>query len=307
MSSEVIGRLITDFNNLNEKCIHLQKSEELQQLRQLEIISQNLHNNLGILGSDKNDNTDGEQKNDIKITEEKNKFSTIKNDEQKNHNNLEILGSDKTKKNDNTDGENKKDINFFEILANQFNEQKNRNMDKPPSEYLLNFFNIKKDTEKSGLYSNIQVVVGLDFGSISTAFFIYPTEEPKSLIFTNRYLRMRDTKLGYNCDYSKLTDCGSTNIFLNLEIVESFKLYLGGLPDNLKSKLPIEFKRAIADYLKNIGKDIKRDITNYMAEADYFENVLLVFTVPAEYSEKDKDIMRECIYNAKLIKSKSSE
>jgi predicted nuclease with TOPRIM domain len=155
MSSEVIARLVTEFNNLNEKCVNLieenqnlkqenqnlkqenqnlkqqnqnfqqqnqnlqqenqilkeklrekdkqleklqerdkqyekleqhvknlekQKSEELQQLRQLEIISQNLQNNLGILGLDKT------KKNDVRITEENNNFLTNKNDEQKIHN-----------------------------------------------------------------------------------------------------------------------------------------------------------------------------------------------------------------------------
>jgi hypothetical protein len=33
----------------------------------------------------------------------------------------------------------------------------------------------------------------------------------------------------------------------------------------------------------------------------------LVLTVPADYSEKDKDILRECTHNGKLIKNKSSE
>jgi hypothetical protein len=113
MTSEVIKRLITDFNNLNEKYVHLveanqnlkkqshslqqenkvlkvklqerdkqlqklqerdkqyenlelyiiklekQKSEELQQLRQLEIISQNIQSNLGIIRLDKNDDKVG--------------------------------------------------------------------------------------------------------------------------------------------------------------------------------------------------------------------------------------------------------
>ncbi|CAB5385695.1 unnamed protein product [Rhizophagus irregularis] len=292
MSSEVIGRLITDFNNLNEKCVHLveenqdlkqqnqnlqqenqilkeklqekdkqleklqerdkqyekleqhvknlekQKSEELQQLRQLEIISQNLHNNLGILGSDKNDNTDGEQKNDIKITGEKNKFSTNKND---GHNNLGIHASDKTKKNDIKIIEEKKEFSTF--LTSNKNEQTNHIMDKPPklslnnkdvnnsSEYFLNFFDTKKNMEKSKLYSNILVVIGLDFGSISSAFSIYRVVEvPNS---SNYSWRLKDTSLEYNNDY--------------------------------------------------------------------------ILTVPAEYSEKDKDIMRECIHNAKLIKNKSSE
>ncbi|CAB5355916.1 unnamed protein product [Rhizophagus irregularis] len=323
MSSEVIGRLITDFNNLNEKCVHLveenqnlkqqnqnllqenqilkeklqekdkqferlqerdkqyekleqhvknlekQKSEELQQLRQLEIISQNLHNNLGILGSDKNDNTDGEQKNDIKITGEKNEFSTNKND---GHNNLGIHASDKTKKNDIKIIEEKKEFSTF--LTSNKNEQTNHIMDKPPtlslnnkdvnnsSEYFLNFFDTKKNMEKSKLYSNILVVIGM--------------------VVDNSFL-----KYVYN-------------------VVELFKLHLGGLPDNLKPKLPIEYKKAIADYLKGIGKDIKKEIAGWSG-VNYFENVLLVLTVPAEYSEKDKDIMRECIHNAKLIKNKSSE
>ncbi len=34
---------------------------------------------------------------------------------------------------------------------------------------------------------------------------------------------------------------------------------------------------------------------------DLFKNVLLVLSVPAEYSEKEKAIMRKCAYNAKLI------
>ncbi|PKY63079.1 hypothetical protein RhiirA4_432931, partial [Rhizophagus irregularis] len=60
-------------------------------------------------------------------------------------------------------------------------------------------------------------------------------------------------------------------------------------------------------YLNGIFKDIKREIARRWPEANYFENVLLVFTVPAEYSEKDKDILRECTHNVKLIKNKSSE
>jgi hypothetical protein len=37
------------------------------------------------------------------------------------------------------------------------------------------------------------------------------------------------------------------------------------------------------------------------------ENVLLIATVPAEYSESDKAIMRECIFNAGLIGDIHSE
>jgi hypothetical protein len=40
---------------------------------------------------------------------------------------------------------------------------------------------------------------------------------------------------------------------------------------------------------------------------NYSENVLLVLTVPAEYSDKAKATLRECAYNADLIGYKSSE
>ncbi|CAB4446859.1 unnamed protein product [Rhizophagus irregularis] len=317
MSSEVIGRLITDFNNLNEKCVHLveenqnlkqqnqnlqqenqilkenlqekdkqlekfqernkqyekleqhvknlekQKSDELLQLQQLEIISQNLQNNLGILGTDK------AKKNDIKITEKK------------------------------------------MFLTNKYDGRKKEHMDKPPIINLeifsgsLSSFNesIDIDTEKSKLYSDIKLVVGLDFGTTSSAFFINIVTKESSGWLS----RQKDTILVYNYNYSEVVACGYINKCSRSNIVELFKLHLGSLPDNLKPKLPIEYKRAIADYLKEIRKDIKSEVASCMPEANYFEDVLLVFTVPAEYSEEDKDIMRECIYNAKLIKSKSSE
>jgi hypothetical protein len=35
---------------------------------------------------------------------------------------------------------------------------------------------------------------------------------------------------------------------------------------------------------------------------DFYENVLLVLTIPVEYSENDIAIMRECVFEAGLIK-----
>ncbi|GBB92105.1 hypothetical protein RclHR1_19660001 [Rhizophagus clarus] len=316
MSSELIRRLITDFNNLNEKCVQLieenqnlkqqnqnlqqenqslkeklqekdklleklqerenqyenleqhvknlekQKSEDLQQLQQLELISQNLQNNLGIL------NFAGKaKKNEVKIIEEKNEFLlTNKNDEQKSHN----IDKPQTLFLNNKDFE-----NSSECSSGSFSE------------------NLKKDTEKSKLYSNIQVVVGIDFGTISSAYSIENVTENKNFHFGFLYPKLKGTILEYVDDYSKIYGCGYISGRSNLKIVELFKLHLGGLPDNLKPNFPIEYKRAIADYLKEIGKDIKAGITMFNAAANHFENVLLVFTVPEEYSEKDKDIMRE--------------
>ena len=40
---------------------------------------------------------------------------------------------------------------------------------------------------------------------------------------------------------------------------------------------------------------------------DFFKNVLIVLTVPAEYSEKENEVMRECAYNAGLIGEKGTD
>jgi len=52
---------------------------------------------------------------------------------------------------------------------------------------------------------------------------------------------------------------------------------------------------------------IKERISQHWTGIDFTENVLLVLTVPAEYSENDKAIMRECAFNAGLISVKDSE
>ena len=51
---------------------------------------------------------------------------------------------------------------------------------------------------------------------------------------------------------------------------------------------------------------IKETITIRWPGINFFENVLLVLPVPAEYSEEAKNIMRECVYNAKLLEEKRS-
>jgi hypothetical protein len=89
--------------------------------------------------------------------------------------------------------------------------------------------------------------------------------------------------------------------------VELFKLHLGNLSDNLKPKLLVHYKKAITDYLRKIGELIKETIATHWSGIDFLEKILVVITVPAEYSEKDKAIMRECAYNAGLIIERESK
>ncbi|CAB5381326.1 unnamed protein product [Rhizophagus irregularis] len=70
---------------------------------------------------------------------------------------------------------------------------------------------------------------------------------------------------------------------------------------------PLTYKKAITDYLYEMGKLAKENVHKFWPGIDFMENVLIVLTIPAEYSENDKAIMRDCIYNAKLINNKFSE
>ncbi|CAG8668257.1 16080_t:CDS:2 [Gigaspora rosea] len=80
--------------------------------------------------------------------------------------------------------------------------------------------------------------------------------------------------------------------------IEHFKLHLGDLPENLKPALPISETRVITDYFHTVERA--------WPSVDFLNQVLLVITVPADFSEKTKKIMKECMYDADLIKSKDT-
>ncbi|PKK61054.1 hypothetical protein RhiirC2_792378 [Rhizophagus irregularis] len=174
--------------------------------------------------------------------------------------------------------------------------------------------------------NNISVVVGLDFGIIYSGFSLcyvdddydlskiktnteWPWEEGKSK--TNTALRYDDDfkKVefwGYPALYKKPNKKSKDN---ETKPIELFKLHLGNCLEKFKPKLPepLTYKRAITDYLCKIGELIKETILKYWSGIDFMEHVLLVLTVPDEYSENDIAILRECIFNAGLISDKRSE
>ncbi|CAB5295713.1 unnamed protein product [Rhizophagus irregularis] len=91
--------------------------------------------------------------------------------------------------------------------------------------------------------------------------------------------------------------------------IEHFKLHLGNMPDNEKPVMPkgINYRKAIVDYLKCMGKLIKETIGTRWPNVKFMDHVLIILTVPAGFSDQAKAIMRECIYEAGLINIKSSE
>ena len=54
-------------------------------------------------------------------------------------------------------------------------------------------------------------------------------------------------------------------------------------------------------------KVIKETVATRWSGIDYFEDVLLVITIPAEFPEKSKAIMRICAYKAELVEEECSK
>ncbi|POG67553.1 hypothetical protein GLOIN_2v1646180, partial [Rhizophagus irregularis DAOM 181602=DAOM 197198] len=173
----------------------------------------------------------------------------------------------------------------------------------------------------SGTLPDIRVVVGLDFGTTYSGFaYCYVSEE--------RNIRSNDnwsgeigklktkTALQYDNEYNNVKFWGAPALAKERsrrmrkqnsnEPIDLFKLHLSDLSDELKPKLPVCYKKAITDYLREIGKVIKKIIATTWPGVNYLENVLLVITIPAEFSETSKSIMRTCAFDAGLIKEKYS-
>ncbi|EXX70475.1 uncharacterized protein OCT59_009854 [Rhizophagus irregularis] len=170
--------------------------------------------------------------------------------------------------------------------------------------------------------NDIRVIVGLDFGSTYSGFSLYHVDSDD--IKTNNEWPgpggigkfKTNTVLQYDDDYKNVILWGQQALYRKapkkskdkeMKPVELFKLYLGNCLEKHRPKLPVDYKKAISDYLHKIGELIKETIPKYWMGIDFMENVLLILPVPAEYSELDKAIMRECAFNAGLINNRSSE
>ncbi|GBB95725.1 hypothetical protein RclHR1_00260030 [Rhizophagus clarus] len=171
-------------------------------------------------------------------------------------------------------------------------------------------------------YSDIRVVVGLDFGTTYSGFTYCHVSDDNNLVTNDQWpgeigQLKTNTALQYNENYMNVGSWGYPALSKRpnkkkkskdrSKPVELFKLHLGNLVDSLKPKLPVDYKKAITDYLREIGKLIKEMVIIHWSGIDFLGNVLIVITVPAEFSERDKAIMRECAYTAGLIKERFSK
>ncbi|CAB4437278.1 unnamed protein product [Rhizophagus irregularis] len=207
------------------------------------------------------------------------------------------------------------DIDDFYITSDRLNLNSRNNQNSRQNE----------KHQKNYEENNIRIVVGLEFG-LTHSGFSYCHVKEKGNVCSNdiwhggEYHQLKtNTVLQYDdeCNNVKLWGAPAMvkkqnrrNRRQNNEEngrVELFLLHLSdSLAEELKPKLPVDYKKAITDYLREIGEVIKDTIKARWPLFDYFKNVLLVVAVPAEFSENAKAIMRICTFNAGLIKDECS-
>ncbi|GBC29195.2 kinase-like domain-containing protein [Rhizophagus irregularis DAOM 181602=DAOM 197198] len=206
------------------------------------------------------------------------------------------------------------DIDDFYITSDRLNLNSRNNQNSRQNE----------KHQKNYEENNIRIVVGLEFG-LTYSGFSYCHVKEKGNVCSNdiwhggEYHQLKtNTVLQYDDEYNNVKLWGAPammkkqnrrNRRQNNEEngrVEKFLLHLGDIPEKYKPKLPVDYKKAITDYLREIGEVIKDTIKERWPSFDYFKNVLLVIAVPAEFSENAKAIMRICTFNAGLIKEECS-
>ncbi|CAG8714991.1 13933_t:CDS:2, partial [Dentiscutata erythropus] len=169
--------------------------------------------------------------------------------------------------------------------------------------------------------NDIRVVAAIDFGTTYSGYaYAHLQTKPLDIItcvvWPEYYgIAKVPTVLKYNESFEVIDwgypalinlDRKNINQMSNMKPVELFKLHLSNDKD-LKNKpyLPpgLDYKKAIIDYLRKIGDSLKEELTRW-PNIDYFKNVRLVLTIPVEFDNDAISIMRDCAYEAGLMKYK---
>ncbi|CAG8555056.1 539_t:CDS:2 [Acaulospora morrowiae] len=169
------------------------------------------------------------------------------------------------------------------------------------------------------LSSDIRVILGIDFGTTYSGF-AYANKVNPEITTNETWVDLIgqykvNTALQYDHSFTKVEAWGyqalakkpsrrQSAVSNDSKPIELFKLHLGDIPDIEKPSLQgLDYKKAITDYLREIAKDT---IQRRWPNIDFMTNVQLVLTVPAEFTEKAKGIMRECVFKANLINTLQS-
>ncbi|CAG8622581.1 2440_t:CDS:10 [Ambispora leptoticha] len=175
--------------------------------------------------------------------------------------------------------------------------------------------------------SDIRVVVGIDFGTTYSGFALASVANPDTIETNEAWPGIRgqlktNTVLAYDEELnvvkwgnpalsekpSKKRPSSSSDKKLQ-KPVELFKLHFSNLDKNEKPPLlpGLDYQKAVADYLCEMGKLIKKTLETRWPGLDFYKHVRVVVTVPAEYNEYAKGTMRTCIYKAGLLDTLNSD
>ncbi|KAG9298805.1 hypothetical protein G9A89_015826 [Geosiphon pyriformis] len=171
--------------------------------------------------------------------------------------------------------------------------------------------------------NDIRAVVGIDFGTTFSGF-AFAHKVNSEIETNNRWigregLPKTNTALRYDKDYV-VTAWGEPALVdvpekkkkskdvEKIYTVELFKLHLTEMSKKSKPPLPpnMDFKRPITDYLFEMHKLIK-DTLDKTWPGMKRSQVLYVMTIPAEWREYTKGIMRGCAYESEIIDTLDSE
>ncbi|RIA82058.1 hypothetical protein C1645_835959 [Glomus cerebriforme] len=166
--------------------------------------------------------------------------------------------------------------------------------------------------------NDYRVVVGIDFGTTYSGFAYAHKKNPQEIIvhidwqeYSGRF--KTPTALSYDEGYRNVQSWGFPALAKRpkkrreseRKPVELFKLHLGKMTNKPPLPKGFDYKKAITDYLTEMGKVIKRTITDRW-DIDFFTQVLIVLTIPAEFDDKAMVTIRECVYKAGLLMDRFS-
>ncbi|RIA98077.1 hypothetical protein C1645_870960 [Glomus cerebriforme] len=172
---------------------------------------------------------------------------------------------------------------------------------------------------------NIRVIVAIDFG-VTHSTFAYanklnhevivndswpeqhgPVKTNTALLYDENFISVE--AWGYAAFGKPKRRGGNVKDQTVPKVVEKFKLHMVNIPENEKPPLPkgLPYTKFITDYLREMGKKIKETIITRWPNLMVMEQVLFILTIPPEFSDEQREIMRECIYNAGLIVTEDSE
>ncbi|CAG8654182.1 3583_t:CDS:2 [Ambispora gerdemannii] len=173
--------------------------------------------------------------------------------------------------------------------------------------------------------NNIRVVVGIDFGTTYSGFSYANVANPSKIeanddwperkgeFKTNTVIRYDNdlelVKWGFPALAEKSSRRRSAQSNNSSKVAELFKLHLGKVAEGDRPPLPtgLDPKKAVTDYLREIGKLIKNKVSARWPGLIFHKHVRIVLTVPVEYDEKIRAIMRQCAFDAGLILTLESE